>query len=147
MTGTNVWDNHKTYFFLFLMDSQKCQLQAGFKHIHIYGACVWYSVFSTASQTLSETVPKITWFVNNFNHVVEGDRYAISDMGRTLTISNITEHDEKAYFCRGTNALGSFDGKIMLNVTCNWFYFPSNILNPAGLLQASEVKFFFVYPA
>ncbi|XP_025090633.1 neurofascin-like [Pomacea canaliculata] len=65
----------------------------------------------------SETVPRVTWYDQDGRVITQGGRYDITSNGRTLTIMNVTEDDEKTYLCRGTNSLGSDEGSLALNVT------------------------------
>ncbi|PVD32184.1 hypothetical protein C0Q70_07613 [Pomacea canaliculata] len=77
--------------------------------------CVFSGYY--ASNIPSETVPKITWFDQNGRAITQGGRYDIVSNGRTLTIMNVTEDDEKTYRCRGSNALGAADASLALNIT------------------------------
>ncbi|XP_025090634.1 hemicentin-1-like isoform X1 [Pomacea canaliculata] len=70
-----------------------------------------------ASSIPSETVPRVTWYDQDGRAITQGGRYNITSNGKTLTIMNVTEDDEKIYHCRGTNSMGTAEGNLTLNVT------------------------------
>lgn len=63
------------------------------------------------------TVPTIKWYHSVDTLITNGNKYKISNQGRTLTIKTVSEDDEVAYRCVGTNSEGSATGTFSLNVT------------------------------
>lgn len=67
----------------------------------------------------------MTWFDDAGHSIVSGDKYTIASNGRSLRITDVQESDEKTYICRGTGSVGSDEGRLPLNVTCEFGLFSS----------------------
>lgn len=75
------------------------------------------SVASLRCTATGDPLPVQSW-ARNGTAVVSGSRFQITDGGRVLTVSSVTEEDGGVYTCHASNTIGTDSSTVVLNVQC-----------------------------